>query len=67
VVLEKDDTKTKEKTAVKRVAEHSAAEPECKVQKSETAPSTDIEPVTGKHLFDLFIILFFLSIDGIIF
>ncbi|XP_072365075.1 uncharacterized protein [Scyliorhinus torazame] len=47
VVLEKDDTKTKEKTAVKRVAEHSAAEPECKVQKSETAPSTDIEPVTA--------------------
>ncbi|XP_038653539.1 uncharacterized protein si:ch211-197h24.6 isoform X2 [Scyliorhinus canicula] len=46
VVLEKNDTEMNEKTAVKRVAEQSAAEPECKVQKSETAPSTDIEPVT---------------------
>ncbi|XP_078394813.1 uncharacterized protein LOC144678782 isoform X2 [Cetorhinus maximus] len=47
VVLEKNDTKANEKTAVKRVAEKSAAEPECKVQKSEAAPSTATGPSTA--------------------
>ncbi|XP_048471170.1 uncharacterized protein si:ch211-197h24.6 isoform X2 [Rhincodon typus] len=41
VVLEKSDAKSIEKTAVKRIAETSAVEPECKVQKSEETSTAE--------------------------
>ncbi|XP_043545931.1 uncharacterized protein si:ch211-197h24.6 isoform X4 [Chiloscyllium plagiosum] len=54
VVHEKTDTKSNEKTAVKRIAETSAVEPEHKVQKSEDTSNEEIkesEEWSGMYLY----------------